>query len=108
MLDANGQPIIGHGVIKPIDLKLVLAQLEKRAFDVAGYNQRILDELRSEQPAYYRTVRMLAESFANEMCQRDTPEWEFWMSRFMFIIALTYKIISVGIESRWMDEDIRL
>ncbi len=108
MFNASGQRIIGHGVIKPIDLDLVRAQLEKRAFDFSGYDQKLLDELRSEQPAYYRTMRMLAENFANEMCQRDTPEWEFWMSRFMFIIAFTYKIISVGIESRWMDEDIRL
>ena len=108
MLNSDGQPIIGHGVIKPIDVELMLAQLEKRAFDSLGYNQRIVDELRSEQLEFYQIIRNLAVTFANEMCQRDTPEWEFWMDRFMFSVAFTYKIISVGIESRWMEEDIRL
>lgn len=108
MLDENGQPIIVHGIIKQIDLDLMLAQLNKRAFDLAGYDNKILEELRVEQPDFCRIIRQTAERFANERCQRDTPDWDFWMYRFMFIVAFTYKLISVGIESRWMEEDIRI
>lgn len=108
MLDMIGRSIIGHGVIKPIDLGLMEAQVEKRNFDPDTYNHKILAELRSEQLEFYEIIQYLAEGFANQRCQRDTPDWEFWNSQFMFIVAFTYKIISVGIESRWMKEDIRL
>ena len=108
MFDTFGQQVIGHGVIKQIDLSLMEAQIGKRNCDQSTYNKNILDELRAEQPDYYGVVQGLAESLANERCQRDTPDWEFWMNWFMFSAAFTYKIICVGIESQWMNEDFRL
>lgn len=112
MLNELGEPIIGHGVIKEFSEELMIAQLQKRNFDMESFDKLILEEYRNEQPSFYRmmehTASRYATQFADMECIGGTANWQesvnYWKQRLMFLLALQYKIISVGIECQEMEE----
>lgn len=109
MFDCNGtREGIGHGVLKPISLDILESQLNYRARDYENYNARINQELQEEQPLYYRTLCDLAEAYAGELYEIDSPHYKYWIERMMFLMCFQYKCISASIEARFLSEDIRL
>lgn len=111
MLNQLGEPLIGHGVIKEFSEELMMAQLQKRNFDMESYDELIFEEYRKEQPSFYRmmehTASRYAIQFADKECVGGTEGWdecvEYWKMRIMFLLALQYKIISVALECQMME-----
>lgn len=116
LLNDSGVPIIGHGVIKPISLTVMDAQLSKRAQDYDDYRKKIENEFKMEQPALFRLLWDLAETHAFEWANVHEIEGsssydhcvDYWTERFMFILYFQYKLISLGIEAQWMEGTISL
>lgn len=112
MLNQLGEPDIGHGVIKEFSEELLLAQLQKRNFNMEDYDGLIIEEYRMEQPQFFRmmehTAGRYATQFADKECIGGTENWQesvdYWKKRLMFLLALQYKIISVALECQQMEE----
>lgn len=116
LLNNLGEPSIGHGVIKVLSLETMRAQLEKRARDTVEYNKMILGEFKKEQPQFYRILMDIVDNFIKEYLDfheiEDTESWEiakeYWEDRLTFMMAFEYKLISLQIESQFMEGNIVL
>ena len=116
MLNELGQQTIGHGMIKTIDEENLLPLLHKRNYNPDKFDYQIDLEWRAEQPEFYRMMEVLSEKyaiqFANQECIKDTDSYdeclEYWRKRFMFCMAMMYKVISVKLESQWMQNNLNI
>lgn len=116
LLNNLGEPSVGHGIIKPLSLETMRAQLEKRARDTVEYNKRILQEFKKEQPQFYRILMDIVDNFIKEYLEfheiEDTESWEiakeYWEDRLTFMMAFEYKLISLQIENQFMNGEIVL
>ena len=110
MFSATGDAEIGHGVIYEVSNQVVESQLEKKLQDSNAYTKQILEEFRYEQPMLYNLFEATAKKVASQLFneQKQPNKYQFVIDNYMFNVAYLYKVISVSIEARWMNEDIRL
>lgn len=116
MLNQLGLPETGHGVLQEIGYNVLKAQLGKKKFDEIGYNRKILEEFQKEQPIFYGIVRKVAEGYAKEWADIHEVEGtygyehciEYWIERMTVLLALQYKLISVGLEAQWLEDNVKL
>lgn len=114
LLNQLGLPNVGHGVISEIGYDVLKAQLSKKKFDEIEYNRKILEEFQKEQSIFYRIVRGVAEGYAKEWAEVHEVEGtysyleciEYWIERMTALLALQYKLISVGVESQWLNDNL--
>ena len=72
--------------------------------------KQICEEMKYEQPLLYGTFQSVAKRAADQIFDegKQPNKHRYIMKNYMFLGAFVYKCISVSIETKWMEEDIRL